>query len=103
MQCEGSMKTKFEGINEKFCKEVGRKFTNFKGKPKECLPPWYFKSMAYIFVASGVLIHKSCCADLFSKFEVEKEKLAVECELQSKCNSACLYSSYVRKILPPHP
>jgi hypothetical protein len=29
--------------------------------------------------------------------------LTVECELQSKCNSACLYSSYVRKILPPHP
>ncbi|KAK1642531.1 hypothetical protein QYE76_060336 [Lolium multiflorum] len=51
-KCEGSMKTKFEGLNEKFCKEVGGQFTNFK--------------------------------DLFSKFEVEKEKLAVECELQRK-------------------
>ena len=36
-----------------------------------------------------LLIHMPCSADLFSKFEVEKEKLIVQYELQSKCLLMC--------------
>ncbi|XBH74452.1 hypothetical protein VPH35_101396 [Triticum aestivum] len=64
--------------HDKFCKDKASHIQNFKGMPNGRLLPYFLKSMAYIHTTC----HDKYIYIFFSKFEVEKEKLIVQYELQ---------------------